>query len=101
MSNRYSNSGGGSICISSISSVQNSILKIIHILIYIFVNVVIHTALLERDITRALQHPDRLNQHMNDAVEARREVRALCLFTYVCMYVMLEYTTVYNYVLSM
>eukprot|EP01035_Chromulina_nebulosa_P047346 gene47346-64176_t len=32
------------------------------------------TALLERDITRALNYPDRLNFHMNDAVEARREI---------------------------
>jgi len=46
-----------------------------------------HTALLERDITRALQHPDRLNPHMNDAVEARREVISLCLCVYVCMIV--------------
>ena len=46
-----------------------------------------HTALLERDITRALQHPDRLNPHMNDAVEARREVISLCLCVYMCMIV--------------
>ena len=36
--------------------------------------ILLSTALLERDITRALHHPDRLNPHMNDAVEARREV---------------------------
>eukprot|EP01036_Dinobryon_divergens_P030670 gene30670-39948_t len=32
------------------------------------------SSLLERDITRALNYPDRLNFHMNDAVEARREI---------------------------
>lgn len=31
-------------------------------------------ALLERDIFRAMQHPDRPNPHMNDAVEARQEI---------------------------
>lgn len=31
-------------------------------------------ALLERDIIRTLQNPDRLNRHMIDAVEARREI---------------------------